>query len=124
MGRFEQPDFTQGDPNTIGGYRAAHGRPPAFEAGDGSAYSVEIVADEIGDDRGRYAAYLLFVRWRSHDPVATGHLETGYLAFAPSEAEALTQLGAMPLQDARGHLERALGEIGGRGADSHNGDRD
>jgi hypothetical protein len=106
VGRFEQPDFSLGDPNTIGGYRAAHGRPPAFEAQDGSAFSVEIVADEIGEERGRFAAYLLFVRWRSNDPVASGHLETAYMAFGESEADAITQLGTMTLQEAREHLDR------------------
>lgn len=112
MGRFEQPDFSLGDPNTIGGYRAAHGRPPAFESRDGSAFSVEIVADEVGEVRGRFAAYLLFVRWRSHDPVASGHLETGYLAFGESEADAIAQLGAMTLQDARAQLDRLASDAG------------
>ena len=121
MGRFEQPDFSLGDPNTIGGYRAAHGRPPAFEARDGSAFSVEIVADEIGEPRGRFAAYLLFVRWRSHDPVASGHLETGYMAFGESESDAIAKLSAITLQEAREHLDRLASSAGHESAG--NGER-
>lgn len=121
MGRFEQPDFSQGDPNTIGGYRAAHGRPAAFEAPDGSGYSVEVVAEEAGDGRGGFAAYLLFVRWRSQDPIASGHLETDYLAFGRSEREAVEQLGAMSLQDAREHLDRLVRERSPRPPSRGNG---
>jgi hypothetical protein len=108
MGRFLPADFSQGDPNTVGGYRAAHGRPPAFEGSDGASYSVEIVCDDAGSATQAYAAYLLFVRWRADDPVAVGHLETEYIAFADSEAEAMEQIGHMPLQTARAHLESLI----------------
>jgi hypothetical protein len=119
MGRFEQPDFSRGDPNTIGGYRAAHGRPPAFEASDGNPYSVEAVADET--PQGRYAAYLLFVRWRSTDPVAAGHVETDYLAFAPTEQEALEELGSMTLKTARDRLNELLAARQSGDSDRRNG---
>ena len=74
MGRFLPADHSKGDPNTIGGYMAVHDRPAAFEGSDGASYSVEIVAD-VSDEKDRpFGAYLLFVRWREGDPVASGHL--------------------------------------------------
>jgi hypothetical protein len=120
MGRFEPADFTLGDPNTVGGYRAAHGRPPAFEGSDGASYSVEIVADTTGDPLAPYAAYLLFVRWRATDPVATGHLESDYLEVGGSEAEVVERLGRMPLQSVREQLERLIPS--GRPSPGRNGD--
>lgn len=108
MGQFLQPDFSKGDPNTLGGYRAAHGRPPAFEGSDGASYSVEIVCDETGDARHPFAAYLLFIRWREHDPVAVGHLETGYLGFGDSEANAINKVAKTPLQSVRSHLDSLI----------------
>lgn len=114
MARFEPADFTLGDPNTIGGYRAAHGRPPAFEGSDGASYSVEIVTDATGNPLTPYAAYLLFVRWRATDPVAVGHLESDYIELGATEAEVVERLGRMPLQSAREQLERLIlpGESG------------
>ncbi|MEO7102011.1 MAG: hypothetical protein ABI311_01630 [Gemmatimonadaceae bacterium] len=107
MGRFLPANHDAGDANTIGGYRAVHARPAAFEGKDGSSYSVELVADEVRDPRGRFGAYLLFVRWRIGDPVASGHLETDYIAFGESEADALASLGATLLND----VKRALDEL-------------
>ena len=107
MGRFLPADHDAGDANTIGGYRAVHARPAAFEGKDGASYSVELVADEVQDPRGRFGAYLLFVRWRTGDPVASGHLETGYIAFGESEADALSALGGTLLND----VKRALDEL-------------
>ena len=62
MARFQPPDHTKGDPNTLGGYMAVHDRPAAFEGGDGFSYSAEIVTDHTGEPAAPYAAYLLFVR--------------------------------------------------------------
>ncbi len=107
MGRFLPADHAAGDANTIGGYRAVHARPAAFEGKDGASYSVEIVADEVQEARGRFGAYLLFVHWRRGDPVASGHLETDYIAFAESEDAARTKLGGMLLND----VKRALDEL-------------
>ena len=124
MGRFLPADFSQGDPNTVGGYRAAHGRPPAFEGSDGASYSVEIVCDDTSGSVQPFAAYLLFVRWRSDDPVAVGHLETDYLAFADSETAAIELLGAMPLQTARTHLDALIASEVERSARRRNGERE
>lgn len=108
MGRFLPANLDAGDANTIGGYRAVHARPAAFEGKDGASYSVEILADEVRDPRGRFGAYLLFVRWRRGDPVASGHLETDYVAFGESEESARASLGAMLLSEVKRTLDELI----------------
>lgn len=108
MGRFLPPDHDAGDANTVGGYRAVHARPAAFEGRDGSPYSVEIVTDEVREPRGRFGAYLLFVRWAYNGGVAAGHLETPYLEFADNERAAAAALGAMKLSEARHLLDELI----------------
>lgn len=105
MGRFLPADHDAGDANTVGGYRAVHARPAAFEGSDGASYSVDMAADEVRESRGRFGAYLIFVRWRRGDPVAAGHLETGYITFGDTEQAALAALGAMRLNDAKRSLD-------------------
>ena len=108
MGRFIPPDHSKGDPNTIGGYMAVHDRPAAFEGSDGASYSVEIVTD-VSDEKERpFGAYLLFVRWREGDPVASGHLETDFLAFAATEEEARAMVGAMALNEVKTKLDALI----------------
>jgi hypothetical protein len=114
MGQFLPADHSRGDANTIGGYMAVHSRPAAFEGHDGASYSVEIIADETGEQERPYAAYLLFVRWREGDPVASGHLETDYLGYAESEAEAIAKVGEMRLSEVRAALD---GLIASRASD-------
>jgi hypothetical protein len=105
MGRFLPPDHSKGDPNTIGGYMAVHDRPAAFEGSDGASYSVEIVSDNSGEKQRPFAAYLLFVRWGQGDPVASGHLETDFLAFAATEEEARKMVGALSLNEVKLKLD-------------------
>lgn len=105
MGQFLPADHSKGDPNTIGGYMAVHDRPAAFEGSDGASYSVEIVTDASGDNTRPFAAYLLFVRWRQGDPVASGHLETEFLAFADTEDDARKLVGAMMLNEVKVRLD-------------------
>jgi hypothetical protein len=105
MGQFLPADHSRGDANTIGGYMAVHSRPAAFEGKDGASYSVEIVSDESGRGDKPFAAYILFVRWREGDPVAAGHLETDYLAFADTETEAVATVGALKLSEVRSLLD-------------------
>lgn len=105
MGQFLPADHSKGDPNTIGGYMAVHDRPAAFEGSDGASYSVEIVTDASGDKARPFAAYLLFVRWRQGDPVASGHLETEFLAFADTEDDARKLVGAMMLNEVKVRLD-------------------
>ena len=108
MGRFLPGDHSKGDPNTIGGYMAVHDRPAAFEGSDGASYSVEIVTDVTDDKTRPFGAYLLFVRWREGDPVASGHLETDFLAFANTEDEARRIVGAMLLNDVKDALDQLI----------------
>jgi hypothetical protein len=105
MGQFLPADHSKGDANTIGGYMAVHARPAAFEGTDGASYSVEIVTDASGDKTRPFAAYLLFVRWRQGDPVASGHLETEFLAFADTEDDARKLVGAMMLNEVKARLD-------------------
>jgi hypothetical protein len=108
MGQFLPADHSKGDANTVGGYTAVHSRPPAFEGKDGASYSVEVMTDETGDAANPWGGYLLFVKWRTGDPVASGHLETPFLAFAKSETEARDLTGAMKLSDAVNELNALI----------------
>ena len=108
MGQFLPADHSKGDANTVGGYTAVHSRPPAFEGKDGSSYSVEVMTDETGDAANPWGGYLLFVKWRTGDPVATGHLETPFLRFAKSEREARELISAMKLSEAVSELNALI----------------
>jgi hypothetical protein len=108
MGRFLPADHSKGDPNTIGGYMAVHDRPAAFEGSDGASYSVEIVSDSSGDRSRPFAAYLLFVRWGAGDPVASGHLETEFIAYGTTEDEARSLVGALSLNDVKARLDTLI----------------
>jgi hypothetical protein len=108
MGRFLPADHSKGDPNTIGGYMAVHDRPAAFEGSDGASYSVEIVADSSGERNRPFAAYLLFVRWRQGDPVASGHLETDFIAYGNTEDEVRSLVGALSLNEVKSRLDALI----------------
>lgn len=114
MGQFRQPDFSRGDPNTIGGYLLVHERPAAFEGPDGFSYSVEILVDDDADDARRWGAYLFFVRWaRIGSSAPEGHLESEILARGVTEDEARERVAAMPLADARRILHDLIARAGG-----------
>ena len=67
--------------------------------------------DDAPDAEGRYGAALLFVRWAGGDkPV--GHVETDYLAFGATPADALAPLLALSLREVKEHLDRCV-ERGG-----------
>ena len=87
---------------------AVHDRPAAFEGSDGASYSVEIVADVSDENDRPFGAYLLFVRWREGDPVASGHLETEFLAFGATEGEAKNMVGAMLLNEVKLRLDQLI----------------
>jgi hypothetical protein len=108
-GRFLPPDHSRGDPNTIGGYMAVHGRPAAFEGSDGMSYSVAIETDRHHDPERGWGAYFLFLRWRRIGAQGVeGHLESPFLAAGPSPGEAAASLGTMPLAEVREVLERLI----------------
>jgi len=96
------------DDTTLGGYQQVHGRPPAFGAADGQAYSVATFADDAGSDGGgRYGAALLFVRWGEGErPV--GHLETDYIAFGGTPDEALAPVLTLTLEQVKAYLDQCV----------------
>ena len=108
MGQFRQPDFSKGDPNTLGGYTSVHDRPAAFEGSDGFSYSVEILADDDRHSAERWGGYLFFVKWaRVGASAPEGHLESDLLARGATEREARDRVGALPLNE----VKRVLDEL-------------
>lgn len=100
------PDYSKGDESTIGGYAAVHARPAAFESVDGMSYSVELCAEETGEARAPWGAYLLFLRWRRvGEQGVEGHLETDFVVRGSDEAAVLAQLGRMPLATVKATLD-------------------
>lgn len=106
MSRFLPADHSKGDERTIGGYAAVHARPAAFEGPDGFSYSVEILADRTDDPANPIGAFLLFVQWkRMGEHGVQGHLETEFLTFGATPAEAKAALGAMSVDEVQRHLD-------------------
>ena len=110
--RFVPPDHSKGDEATIGGYAAVHARPAAFEGSDGFSYSVEIMAEEAAaPDVGPWAAFFLFVKWaRLGAQSPEGHLESEYLAYGATEADARERLGRTSLDDVKRLLDELIDE--------------
>ena len=108
-GRHIPPRPELGDPNTLGGYRAVHDRPAAFEGADGLSYSVEIVADRTGSEEQPWGAYLLFVRWhRTGAQGPSGHLETDFLSRGNSDAEVIADVARLPLANVKILLDACI----------------
>jgi len=93
------------DDTTLGGYQTVHGRPPAFGAPDGQAYSVGTFTDDTAND-GRFGAAIVFVCWGDGRPI--GHLETDYLAFGSTPDEALAPVLALTLEQVKAHLDACV----------------
>jgi hypothetical protein len=110
MGQFLPADHSKGDANTLGGYIAVHNRPAAFEGRDGASYSVEIVTDANAERGAAYSSFILFIRWREGDPVASGHLETPYLGSGPTEAESRRAIEQMKLSEVRSELDKLISD--------------
>ena len=116
MAQFRQPDFTKGDPSTLGGYTAVHDRPAAFEGSDGISYSVEIMAADDGAAAApeRWGAFLFFVKWaRIGASAPAGHLETDVLARGATESDARDRAGALPLNEVKRELDRLIANAAG-----------
>ena len=99
--------------STLGGYFAKHNRPPAFEASDGSHYSVELYIAERSDDEELshgFAGALLFVRWSEDGTQPVGHLETPYLFQSDDRLDVRSHLNALSLHEVKKHLERLVDE--------------
>jgi hypothetical protein len=108
MGQFLPADHSKGDANTLGGYIAVHNRPAAFEGRDGASYSVEIITDADAGRGSEFSSYILFIRWREGDPVASGHLETPYLSSGNTEEESRRPIEAMKLSEVRAELDKLI----------------
>lgn len=93
---------------TLGGYVARHDRAPAFEGTDGRAYSVEAWADPVPDERGRYGAAILFIRWSEDGTAPDGHHESDWLAWGGSPEEAVARLDSLSLYDIKAMLDERL----------------
>ena len=95
---------------TLGGYMAQHGRAAAFGGSDGHAYSVGLYVDDEPDQRGRFGAALLFVRWDAAGAAPVGHVETEFLAWGRTPDEAEDRLKALSLYDVKAALDQAITE--------------
>lgn len=105
-GQFLPPDHSAGDESTVGGYAAVHARPAALEGRDGMSYSLDVLSDSTGDASRPYGAFLLFVQWsRIGAQKAEGHLETDFVAWGATAAEAERAIGAMPIAEAQRLLD-------------------
>ena len=93
---------------TLGGYMQKHDRAAAFGGSDGQAYSVAIYVEDEPDDRNRYGASLLFVRWSAGGDRPTGHVETETLAWGRTREEAEAGLRALSLYDVKAALDEAI----------------
>jgi hypothetical protein len=93
---------------TLGGYMAKHDRAAAFSGSDGQPYSVAINLDDEPDERGRFGASLLFVRWSQAGDRPVGHVETGVLAWGATPAEAEERLKGLSLYDVKAALDDAI----------------
>lgn len=114
MGQFKQPDFSRGDPNTIGGYAAAHDRPAAFEGADGFSYSVELMAADEGSGNEPWGGFLFFVRWaRIGASSPEGHLESDVLVRGATQQQVLEELGALPLSRVKLVLDELIARTHG-----------
>ncbi len=88
---------------------AVHDRPAAFEGSDGMSYSVAIETGATGEPDRPFGAYFLFMRWRRIGPQGIeGHLETEFLAFGSTAADARSALGSISLEQTRIELERLI----------------
>jgi hypothetical protein len=95
------------DDDTLGGYQAVHGRPPAFEGSDGRAYSAGLFSDDDPDAAGQFGASLLFIRW-SKDQQPDGHLESDYIARAADAGTAEAAVGRMTLAEVKAMLDELI----------------
>lgn len=93
--------------DTLAGYHAVHGRPPAFEGSDRRAYSAGVFSDDDPAGDGTYGASLLFIRWSANQE-PDGHLESDYLARSTDPADAEAQVGRMTLIDVKQQLDTLI----------------
>lgn len=67
--------------------------------------------DETPDERGRYGASLLFVRWTPAGDSPAGHVETPPLAWGKTPEEADARMKAISLYDVKAALDAAIAAL-------------
>lgn len=87
---------------------AKHDRAAAFSGSDGQPYSVAIYLEDEPDERGRYGASLLFVRWSNAGDRPVGHVETDVLAWGTTPADAEERVKGLSLYDVKAALDEAI----------------
>ena len=73
--------------------------------------------DDAPNAKGLYGAALLFVRWSDSGDRPVGHLETEYLAWGATPAEAMAPVLALTLQEVKRQLDRCIDAAGATGGD-------
>ena len=96
------------DDLTLGGYMARHERAAAFTGSDGQPYSVGLYVEEEADERGRFAASLIFVRWAEGGDRPVGHVESPILFWALTPEDAQARLEALSLYAVKAELDKAI----------------
>ena len=96
------------DDRTLGGYFAVHTRPPAFEACDGSPYTVSIETERSADLKAPVVGYLVFPRWADTGLGVVGHLETPLLWSGPSRDAVVEQAESLSLHEVQRLLNEAV----------------
>lgn len=91
------------DEATLGGYRAIHGRPPAFAGPGGCPYTVDTVVER---EAGAWVGYLVFLRWSPDGRRVVAHRDSPVLVRASSAAAAAGALHALGLAEVRRWLDR------------------
>ncbi len=67
-----------------------------------------IWVDEAPDERGRFGAALLFVRWNPSGDSPAGHVESQALAWGRTLTEAEERIRALSLYDVKAALDAAI----------------
>jgi hypothetical protein len=96
---------------TLGGYMEKHGRAAAFADREGRAYSVGVFIEDEPDERGRFGASLLFVRWSPAGDRPVGHVDTDVLAWGRTPEEAEERIKALSLFDVKAALDEAVSRL-------------
>jgi len=71
---------------------------------------VAIWVDEAPDERGRFGAALIFVRWNATGDTPVGHVESPPLAWARTAAEAEERIRTLSLYDVKTALDAAIAQ--------------
>lgn len=91
---------------TLGGYLRMHNRPPAFEGADGQPYTVDVDVEE--DEQGRWAAFLVFLRWAGTGAGIMDHMESGDVAYGASDEAARAAIRELSLYEVKAELDAAI----------------